>query len=92
MGGASPSTVPTWQDTDWAQIVRLYDALVELWRSLVVALNRAVAVGFAHDPADALAEPDRLGAEPALASYLYLATSRSDMVRRLGRTPEALQA
>ncbi|HEY7857576.1 MAG TPA: sigma-70 family RNA polymerase sigma factor, partial [Candidatus Nanopelagicales bacterium] len=42
---------PTWQDTDWAQIVGLYDVLVELWPSPVVALNRAVAVGFAQGPA-----------------------------------------
>jgi RNA polymerase sigma-70 factor (ECF subfamily) len=83
---------PTWQDTDWAQIVGLYDVLVELWPSPVVALNRAVAVGFAQGPAEALAELDRLGAEPALASYPYLAASRADMLRRLGRTSEALQA
>ena len=83
---------PTWLDTDWAQIVGLYDVLVELWPSPVVALNRAVAVGFAYGPADALVELDRLGAEPALASYPYLASSRADMLRRLSRTSEALQA
>ena len=41
---------PTWADTDWREIVALYNVLVQLWPSPVVALNRAVAVGFASGP------------------------------------------
>ena len=41
---------PTWQDTDWCEVVALYDLLVQIWPSPVVALNRAVAVGLASGP------------------------------------------
>ena len=57
---------PTWEATDWPQIVGLYDALLARWPSPVVALNRAVAVSFAAGPEAGLAELDRLGSlEPA---------------------------
>ena len=57
---------PTWEVTDWPQIVGLYDALLARWPSPVVALNRAVAVGFAAGPEAGLAELDKLGTlEPA---------------------------
>lgn len=80
---------PSWAATDWAEIVGLYDVLVSIWPSPVVALNRAVAVGFAHGPAAGLAALDALAAEPLLASYSYLAASRADFLRRLDRTEEA---
>ncbi|HWG75139.1 MAG TPA: DUF6596 domain-containing protein [Acidimicrobiales bacterium] len=80
---------PTWQDTDWREVVALYDLLVQLWPSPVVALNRAVAVGFADGPEAGLAELDVIGAEPQLAGYSYLASARADFLRRLGRTAEA---
>jgi RNA polymerase sigma factor, sigma-70 family len=80
---------PTWADTDWAEIVALYDLLRQVWPSPVVALNRAVAVGFARGPEAGLAELDALAAEPQLAGYGYLAASRADLLRRLGRTDEA---
>jgi RNA polymerase sigma-70 factor (ECF subfamily) len=80
---------PSWEATDWDEIVALYDVLAETWPSPVVALNRAVAVGFARGPAAGLAELDALAAEPQLATYAYLAASRADFLRRLGRTAEA---
>ena len=80
---------PTWADTDWAEIVALYDLLRQVWPSPVVALNRAVAVGFARGPSAGLAELDALATEPQLAGYGYLAASRADLLRRLGRTDEA---
>jgi RNA polymerase sigma-70 factor (ECF subfamily) len=80
---------PTWEATDWTELVALYDALLELWPSPVVALNRAVAVGFAHGPAAGLAELDLLADEPQLATYAYLAASRADFLRRLGRDSDA---
>ncbi|MFF5213570.1 RNA polymerase sigma factor [Streptosporangium sp. NPDC000396] len=81
-----------WQDTDWAEIVALYDLLVRLWPSPVVALNRAVAVGFARGPAAGLATLDALAAEPQLAGYAYAASSRGAFLARLGRVAEASAA
>ena len=72
---------PTWRDTDWSEVVGLYDVLVDVWPSPVVALNRAVAVGFASGPASGLAELDRLADEPQLAS-LQLPRVRAGAVPR----------
>ncbi|MCV2489314.1 RNA polymerase sigma factor [Geodermatophilus sp. YIM 151500] len=80
---------PTWDDTDWHEIVALYDVLVDVWPSPVVALNRAVAAGFAHGAATGLAALDALAAEPQLAGYGYLPAARADFLRRLGRVDEA---
>jgi RNA polymerase sigma-70 factor (ECF subfamily) len=79
----------TWEGTDWREVVALYDLLVQIWPSPVVALNRAVAVGFADGPDAGLAALDALAAEPQLAGYGYLAAARADFLRRLGRTAEA---
>jgi RNA polymerase sigma-70 factor (ECF subfamily) len=83
---------PSWEATDWAELVGLYDLLAQVWPSPVVALNRAVAVGFARGPAAGLAELDALLAEPQLATYGYLSASRADFLRRLGRDAEARSA
>jgi RNA polymerase sigma-70 factor (ECF subfamily) len=80
---------PTFEATDWAEIVGLYDLLLKLWPSPVVALNRAVAVGFAEGPIAGLAALDLLTSEPILAGYSYLPASRADFLRRLGRNDEA---
>jgi RNA polymerase sigma-70 factor (ECF subfamily) len=80
---------PSWEQTDWAELVGLYDALLAVWPSPVVALNRAVAVSFAEGPAAGLALLDDLATEPLLATYGYLAASRADCLRRLGRVDEA---
>ncbi len=83
---------PSWQDTDWREVLALYDVLVRLWPSPVVSLNRAVAVGFAHGPAAGLDALDALAGEPQLAGYGYLPAARADLLRRLGRLPEAREA
>jgi RNA polymerase sigma factor (sigma-70 family) len=83
---------PSWNDTDWREIVGLYDVLVEVWPSPVVALNRAVAVGFAFGAQAGLEALDALADEPQLAAYGYTASSRADMLRRLGRHAEARSA
>ena len=83
------SEAPSWEETDWREVVTLYDVLVSLWPSPVVALNRAVAVGFAEGPEAGLEALDALGAEPQLAGYAYLAAARADLLRRLERTDEA---
>jgi RNA polymerase sigma-70 factor (ECF subfamily) len=82
----------TWADTDWLQIRGLYDVLLDVWPSPIVALNRAVAIGFADGPAEGLDELDRLAAEPALAGYGYLAAARADLLTRLDRPAEARAA
>jgi RNA polymerase sigma-70 factor (ECF subfamily) len=80
---------PSWTDTDWCEVVALYDVLAAVWPSPVVSLNRAVAVGLAHGPEAGLQAVDALSAEPQLAGYGYLAAARADFLRRLGRTAEA---
>jgi len=80
---------PTWDATDWMEIVGLYDVLVQIWPSPVVALNRAVAIGLAAGPAAGLAALEALDSEPLLISYSYLASARADFLRQLGRAEEA---
>ncbi|WP_345576295.1 RNA polymerase sigma factor [Nonomuraea rosea] len=82
----------SWDMTDWREIVGLYDLLVALWPSPVVALNRAVAVGFAHGPAAGLDALDPLTTEPQLAGYGYLAAARAEFLVRLGRAHDARTA
>ena len=76
-------------DTDWAQIVALYDALLRIMPSPIVELNRAVAVSMASGPAAGLAIVDALANEPALARYHLLPSVRGDLLSRLGRMEEA---
>jgi RNA polymerase sigma-70 factor (ECF subfamily) len=80
---------PSWDATDWQEIVGLYDLLVTVWPSPVVALNRAVAVGLAEGPEAGLAALGELDTDPLIATYPYLAASRADFLRRLGRRDEA---
>jgi RNA polymerase sigma factor (sigma-70 family) len=83
---------PSWEQTDWAELAGLYDLLIQHWPSPVVALNRAVAIGFAHGPQAGLDALGQLSDNPQLATYGYLAAARADFLRRLGRTPEARTA
>jgi RNA polymerase sigma factor (sigma-70 family) len=76
-------------ETDWKRIVALYDGLVQLMKSPVVELNRAVAIGMAFGEQAALEIVDRLREEPALDSYHLLPSVRGDLLERLGRTDEA---
>lgn len=79
----------SWSETDWEEILGLYDLLVETWTSPVVRMNRAIALGFARGFEKGLAELDELGADPQLARYPYLAASRADFLVRLGRLTDA---
>jgi RNA polymerase sigma-70 factor (ECF subfamily) len=83
------SEAPSWGSTDWAELVGLYDLLVATWPSPVVALNRAVAIGFAEGPLAGLTALDQLSAEPQLTHYGYLAVARAEFLTRLGRIAEA---
>lgn len=78
--------------TDWAELVRLYDVLLRLWRSPVVALNRAAALAMTQGPAVGLAALESLAGNPRLAGYHYLPALRAELLRRLGRLPEAAAA
>ena len=77
------------EDTDWARIVALYDALVQVTPSPIVELNRAVAVGMAYGPQAAFAIVQALAADPALARYHWLPSVRGDLLAKLGRHEEA---
>jgi RNA polymerase sigma-70 factor (ECF subfamily) len=79
----------SWSETDWQEILGLYDLLIETWTSPVVQLNRAIALGFAHGFEAGLAVLDDLSAEPQLARYHYLQAARADFLTRLGRNEEA---
>ncbi|MEV6007101.1 sigma-70 family RNA polymerase sigma factor [Streptomyces sp. NPDC051976] len=83
---------PTWQDTDWTEIVGLYDVLRQLWPSPVVELNRAVAVGLRDGPRAGLDALAPLSDEPALAAYGYLSAARADFLRQLQQWPQAADA
>ncbi|MBI4261296.1 MAG: RNA polymerase sigma factor [Actinobacteria bacterium] len=80
------------EDTDWGRIAAYYAALVSLAPSPVVELNRAAAVAMAAGPDVGLAMIDRLAAGGALESYHPLHAARADLLRRLGRFPEAAGA
>ena len=77
------------EETDWARIAALYDALAQVAASPVVELNRAVAVAMAFGPAAGLELVDRLGSEPALQGYHLLPSVRGDLLAKLGRSREA---
>lgn len=79
----------TAEETDWDRITLLYDALLEVSASPIVALNRAVAVGMAQGPAAGLDAVDAIAAEPALAGYHLLPSVRGDLLMKLGRFAEA---
>jgi len=77
------------EDTDWARMAALYDALAQLAPSPIVELNRGVAVGMAFGPAAGLEIVDELSTEPTLQGYHLLPAVRADLLGKLGRTDEA---
>jgi len=79
-------------ETDWHEILVLYDRLSEIVATPVVLLNRAVAVAMAQGPASGLTLVDELEEAGALADYYLLPATRADLLRRLGRYAEAATA
>ena len=79
----------TREETDWARIAALYDALAQLAPSPVVELNRAVAVAMAFGPAAGLDLVDALMSEASLKAYHLLPSVRGDLLSKLGRFREA---
>jgi RNA polymerase sigma factor (sigma-70 family) len=83
---------PSWERTDWPEIVACYELLLRRWPSPVVRLNHAVAIGLRDGPQAGLDALAPLLAEPALATYPYLGAARADFLNRLHRWPEAAEA
>ena len=80
------------EDTDWPQIVHLYERLERLEPSPVVSLNRAAAVAMVDGPRAALALVDGLAAGGELEGYHLLHAARADLLRRLGSLKEAAKS
>jgi RNA polymerase sigma-70 factor (ECF subfamily) len=80
------------EDTDWRQIVQLYDVLERVQPSPIVSLNRAVAVAMADSPRSGLALIDALAASNDLDDYHLLHAARADLLRRIGWPAEAAKS
>jgi RNA polymerase sigma-70 factor (ECF subfamily) len=80
---------PTFDETNWAQIRHLYDELLLVWPSPVVALNRAVVTSKTSGPQAALGEVEALEHDERLASYHYRYSIKAEFLSQLGRTDEA---
>jgi len=89
---ACHATAPTFEATDWPEVLRHYDDLVRLNPGAVARLNRAVAVAMVHGAEAGLREVDRLAEEPRLRGYYLLPATRARLLHRLGRTAEATAA
>jgi RNA polymerase sigma-70 factor, ECF subfamily len=83
---------PSYGETDWPQLLRLYDELLKAWPTPVVALNRAVVHAMVGGPEAGLADIDGIERDGRLAGYRYLPAARADLLRRLGRYQEAARA
>lgn len=81
---AEHARAATAEDTDWRQVLRLYDALLAEWPTPVVALNRAVAVAEVDGPSAALDALRAVADDPALARYPWLPATRAELHRRAG--------
>jgi RNA polymerase sigma factor (sigma-70 family) len=80
----------TFDETDWREIVHLYDRLLMTWPSPIVSLNRAVAVSMVEGPAFALSLVEGLESDVRLTDYQYLPAIKADLLQRLGRLEESL--
>jgi RNA polymerase sigma-70 factor (ECF subfamily) len=89
---ACHAQAPTAADTDWREIVLLYDRLSQIAPAPVVLLNRAVAVAMAEGPAAGLELVDELEHAGGLPDYYLLPATRADLLRRLQRAEEAAVA
>jgi RNA polymerase sigma-70 factor (ECF subfamily) len=89
MIAAAHAEAPSFERTNWPQIVSLYDVLGRIEPSSVVALNRAAALAMRDGPEVGLAEIDAVIATGDLRDYPYAHAARADLLRRLGRTTAA---
>lgn len=86
------ATAPSYAETNWAEVVTIYDRLLQVWPSPVVALNRAAALAMVSGPAAALREVEALERDGRLLGYRYLPAIKADLLRRMDRRPEAATA
>jgi predicted RNA polymerase sigma factor len=86
---ACHARAPSVEATDWPRIVALYDALLQVTGSPIVALNRAVAVGMTDELTTALALVDELRDEASLSDFHLVPAVRGDLLLKLGRRAEA---
>jgi RNA polymerase sigma-70 factor (ECF subfamily) len=89
---AAHATAPTFAETDWSEIVGLYDVLLRVEPSPVVELNRAVAIAVRDGPAAGLELVDAILGRGQLKEYRLAHAARADLLRRLGRSEEARTA
>ena len=80
---------PSYAETDWPRLLRLYGELLEAWPTPVVALNRIVPLAMTDGPGRALEEIERIERDGRLAGYRYLPAAKADLLRRLGRWGDA---
>lgn len=80
---------PSYAETDWPQLLRLYGELLKAWPTPVVALNRLVPLAMTDGPDSALQEIERIEQDGRLAGYRYLPAVKADLLRRLGRWDDA---
>ena len=76
---------PSYAETDWPQLLRLYDELLRAWPTPVVALNRAVVHAMVAGPGAGLADIEAVERDGRLTGYRYLPAAKADLLRRLGR-------
>jgi RNA polymerase sigma-70 factor, ECF subfamily len=89
---ACHSTAPSFEQTDWSEIAQLYAALIHFEPTPVVEANRAIAVAMSEGPAAGLVILDALLGSPRLAQWSQLHMGRADLLSRLGRRAEAMEA
>jgi len=89
---ACHSEAPTAADTDWRQIAALYGELVRHDATPVIEANRAIAVAMAEGPTAGLVILEAAGRDPQLCSWFRLHMARADLLRRLGRNQDAMDA
>jgi RNA polymerase sigma factor (sigma-70 family) len=83
---------PSYEETDWPEVLALYDRLIEIWPSPVVALNRAVPLSRVAGPTAALEVIEGLETAGQLSRYQYLPAVKADLLRRMGRASDAATA
>jgi RNA polymerase sigma-70 factor, ECF subfamily len=83
---------PSYGETDWPQLLRLYGELLTAWPTPVVALNRAVVHAMVAGPEAGLADIEGIERDGRLAGYRYLPAAKADLLRRLGRHQDAARA
>jgi RNA polymerase sigma-70 factor (ECF subfamily) len=89
---AMHAEAPTYETTDWPALLQVYDLLLEVWPTAVVALNRTVALAMVRGPGEALEAVEEIERSGRLDGYRYLPSTKADLLRRLGRGAEAAAA